>query len=215
MRWLRFARRSKQLTYGIGGIVPDVVHLRIVLEEDGVSDEKTNFVDIQNDNFSVFVFGKKYAGFHDIMSLVMENEIISKWGTTVIATLGFALGVINYVTDLFRRRHRASVSVGNYIDSFGCIGLAVTVENTGETTFTVTGIAFKLKDRRQLWCAAMKGDMLPKVIHPGEHCQVVIPASSYLDPPRRDIKNVFARLPSGKEFHSKRLTNKFLRRVQN
>ena len=40
-------------------------------------------------------------------------EKLSDWLTLALAAMGFALGVVNYVTDLLRRRPRVVVLVKN------------------------------------------------------------------------------------------------------
>lgn len=139
----------------------------------------------------------------------MENSAFD-YITLALAVGGFVLGVTNYLTDLLRRRHRARITFANSYSALGHIGLGVTVENNGETTFTVCDIGFDVKRKRQLLIPFKDGDKLPKVLHPGEHCEVIIPGDSYLNADGRDIEYVFARLPSGQKFRSKKLTRKFL-----
>lgn len=135
---------------------------------------------------------------------------IFDWMTLVIAVAGFVLGVINYVTELFRRRPRARVTVRNYVSSAGDEGLAVSVVNAGETTFTVRQVAFKLRNGFVLVPFAAFGYEFPKVLKPGEECQLMIPRRCYLDAGRRNIKCVIAEIATGKVFRSKKLTDKFL-----
>ena len=132
--------------------------------------------------------------------------------TLGIAVAGLTLGIVNYVTDLFRRRHRAVVSVRHHITSLEeYVGIGATVVNTGETAFTVCDVGFDLKGERQMLVVLKDGDALPKVLQPGMHCEVVLPRSSCLDADWRDIEGVFVRLPTGKKFHSKKFSREFLR----
>lgn len=127
-----------------------------------------------------------------------------------IAAGGLALGLANSFSNFLRSRHRANVVFWNYVDSLGRKGLAVTVENAGHTTFAITSIGIQLKGGKAIFSPVEHRDVLPKVLHPGEYCEVVFPDSCYLGPLGRDVKRVFASLPTGKKFYSKRLTCEFL-----
>ena len=142
----------------------------------------------------------------DITGEISAVDIVN----LLVASGALTLGVVNYVTELVRRKPRAEVTFGNYLDAAGREGLAVTVANTGETPFTISGVGIVVGGNKRLHPLAKWGDELPKVLHPGEACETVIDRSCYADYPGLDVKCVFARTPVGKEFHSKRLTKKFL-----
>jgi len=130
--------------------------------------------------------------------------------TLVIASGGLVLGIVNYITELFRRKPHAKIRFANYLDSSGRIGLSVTVANTGESPFTISGIGIVLGRHKRLYPIHQWGGKFPKVLHAGETCETIIDRRCYTEKPGLDVKCVFARTPIGKEFYSKRLTKKFL-----
>jgi hypothetical protein len=127
-----------------------------------------------------------------------------------LASGALTLGVVNYVTELFRRKPRAEVTFRNYLDTAGREGLSITVANTGETPFTISGVGLVLGGNKRLHPLAKWGDELPKVLHPGETCETVVDRSCYTDDPTLKVKCAFARTALGKEFYSQRLSKKFL-----
>ncbi len=138
------------------------------------------------------------------------NRNFLDWATLALAAMGFALGVVNYVTDLFRRKPRAKVIALNYLDAAGRVGLSITVVNTGETPFTVECIGLVTGRNKRLVSIDYGTGGFPKVLHSGETCEAVIDRSRYAEDPCLKVKCAFARTAVGKEFYSKRLSKKFL-----
>ena len=140
----------------------------------------------------------------------MKTELLN-WITLAVAVAGLVLGVTNYVTDLFRRRPRAKISFRHYQSTLeGYIDIGATVLNDGEVPFTVCDVCFELGGDDWLKVLLKEGDTLPKVLHPGEYCEVILPRRSCLDAQWGQIKGIVVRLPAGKYFRSKRFTRKFL-----
>jgi len=141
------------------------------------------------------------------------EKLLLDWLTLALAAMGFALGVVNYLTDLLRRRPRAVVLVRNDYAVGGVhVGLRVSVVNTGEVPVSVCKVFFELRrGKGRLWDLAQQGDALPKVLHPGEHCEVVLARGSYLDDTVLPyIVCVCISTPSGVHFRSKKLARDFL-----
>lgn len=139
------------------------------------------------------------------------NKDLFDIATMLVAVAGLVLGVTNYITDLLRRRPRAKISFRHYQSTLeGYIGIGATVLNDGEVPFTVCDVCFELGGDDWLKVLLKEGDALPKVLHPGEYCEVILPRRSCLDAQWGQIKGIVVRLPAGKYFRSKRFTRKFL-----
>ena len=139
------------------------------------------------------------------------NKDLFDIATMLVAVAGLVLGVTNYITDLLRRRQRAKISFRHYQSTLeGYIGIGATVLNDGEVPFTVCDVGFELGGDDWLKVILKQGDALPKVLHPGEYCEVILPRRSCLDAQWGQIKGIVVRLPAGKYFSSKRFTRKFL-----
>ena len=141
------------------------------------------------------------------------NRNFLDWATLALAAMGFALGVVNYLTDLFRRRPRGTVAVRNYYSGQGIhVGLGVSVVNNGEVPFTVDGVFVELgRGKMRVWDRFQHGDELPKLLDPGMHCKVVLSRASYLDDAvKAEVVRVAVTTPSGAQFHSQKLARKFL-----
>lgn len=121
---------------------------------------------------------------------------------------GLFLGLYNCLLELVRRRPRAEVHIRKIVRKDGFdVGFSATAVNTGEATFTVC--AFDARDKRgeRIHFTPMDGcDHLPKVIHPGEQCQIKGFHIGDKDAPvTGDVVRFAFILPTGKEFRSKKL----------
>lgn len=121
---------------------------------------------------------------------------------------GFCLSLYNCALELFRRHPRGKVHVRKVTGEDGVdVGFAASAVNTGEATFTVC--AFEMLDGKgkRIWATDMGGsDHLPKVVHPGEQCEVKRfgvdgEDSSVLG----DVKRMVFVLATGKKLRSKKL----------
>ena len=121
---------------------------------------------------------------------------------------GFCLSLYNCALELVRRRPRGKVRVRKITRKDGIdIGFTASAVNTGEATFTVCG--FRMLDGHGVVVSpfGMGGsDHLPKVVHPGEQCQVKCFRVDDEHPAvTGNVKRMVFLLATGKELRSKKL----------
>lgn len=123
---------------------------------------------------------------------------------------GFCLSIYNCLLELVRRRPRAAVRVrkipsGANVD----VGFSAAIVNTGIAAFTVTEIYLLKRSGEKVSPPLMPlgtGDHVPKILHPGEQCQIEIDRIGDKDAPvTGDVVRVVFAISSGEEFRSKKL----------
>lgn len=138
----------------------------------------------------------------------MESKSILDVVVAFAAFGGFCLSLYNCALEIVRRRPHGKVRVRKITRKDGVdIGFAASAVNTGEATFTVCG--FRMFDGKGVAVSpfAMDGcDDLPKVVHPGEQCQIkCFSVDDENIAVTGNVKRMAFILATGKELRSKKL----------
>ena len=138
------------------------------------------------------------------LSAIMDSHRI----TAAIAFAGFCLALYNCVLEIIRRRPRAIVRVkkfrrGDPVNK--CFAAAVV--NVGEVAFTVSEVYLVKRNGERVAPGSPGGrDRFPKVVHPGEDCEIVFYGiDGEKHPILGDVVRVVFAASSGKKFKSKKL----------
>lgn len=137
------------------------------------------------------------------------NNLAIDIAAIVISLVSLTLGVVNYLTELFRHKPHAKVSfmkrtaittAGVYEDC------AIEVVNEGESPFVVVQLGLYVRNARRF--IPIKGDFTDgtrvyRRLDPGDVVLAVIPHEVYKYNNVRHVTAAFARVATGKEFVSK------------
>ena len=140
----------------------------------------------------------------------MEDAVI-KWVTFGIAVVGCVLGVMNYVTELFRRKPRAAASIRDCYtghDSDRHVCAVIHVINTGECPIYFEQFGLNLRGKKGFFPVKpqrVDGSEVPPDLLPGQAVDVVVDEEIWVGPKADDIVRAFARISTGKEFYTERL----------
>lgn len=132
--------------------------------------------------------------------------------TTAIAFAGFCLGVYNCILEVVRRHPRAIVKVKKARrDSPVNKCFSAMVVNVGEVAFTVSEVYLVKRNGERIAPASPGGgDNMPKVVHPGEDCEIVCYGiDGEKHPILGNVVRVVFTTSSGKKFKSKKLPRNF------
>ena len=145
----------------------------------------------------------------------MENfvSILNSHGiTAAIAFGGLCLAVYNCILEITRRHPRAVVRVkkihgGDPVDK--CF--AAQIVNVGEVAFTVSEAYLVKRNGERIAPDCTGGcDLIPKVVHPGEDCEIIVHRIDGEEHPiLGDVVRVVFATSSGKQFKSKELPRHF------
>lgn len=128
--------------------------------------------------------------------------------TDALALGGFCLGVYNCILEIVRRRPRAVVRVRKRKGQDGVDkGFAATIVNVGEVAFTVSEVYLVKRDGKRIPPFSPGGrDSIPKLVSPGEDCEVIIYGiDGEKHPVIGDVVRVVFAISSGKKFRSVKL----------
>ena len=124
---------------------------------------------------------------------------------------GFALSVYNCFLELVRSHPRCSVRVRKLVRRIKKqvvdVGVTAVAVNEGIIAFTVSEVYLLKRDGSRLAPESPGGrDRVPKVVHPGEDCEIKIYRVDDKNAPvLGDVVRVVFVISSGKEFRSKKL----------
>jgi hypothetical protein len=139
------------------------------------------------------------------------EDVVIKWVTFGIAVVGCVLGVVNYVTELFRRKPRASASVRDCYtghDSDRHVCAVIHVINTGECPIYFEQFGLNLRGKKGFFPVKpqrVDGSEVPTDLLPGQAVDVVVDEEVWTCAEADGVDRAFARISTGKEFYTERL----------
>jgi hypothetical protein len=140
----------------------------------------------------------------------MEIRVIDLL-TAMVAVAGLVLGVVNFLTELVRRKPHAAASIRDCYprnDSGGHVCAVIHVINTGEVPIYFEQFGLCLRGKKGFFHVKpqrIDGSEIPPDLLPGQAVNVVVDDEIWADAKSDGITHAFARISTGKEFHTKRL----------
>ena len=131
--------------------------------------------------------------------------------TAMVAVAGLVLGIVNFVTELVRRKPHAAASIrdcyaGN--DPGGHVCAVIHVINTGEVPIYFEQFGLCIRGNKgfiHVKPQRIDGSEIPSDLLPGQAVNVVVDDEIWADAKADDVTYAFARISTGKEFRTERL----------
>jgi hypothetical protein len=149
----------------------------------------------------------------------MEDTII-KWTTFAIAVVGCVLGVVNFITEIVRRKPRATATLREchvFQGSLRHVCAVIRVVNTGECTIYLDQFGLSLPRKKGFLYVKpqmIDGGEVPNDLLPGQSVSVVIDNELWIGSESDFIVRAFVRISTGKEFYTKRFRKRDIARYR-